>query len=527
MSEGTGPGTHGGENIEALLARLEEAESTLEAIRQGEVDALVISGPLGDRVFTLESADQSYRILVETMNEGAATVAADGLILYANRRLAELLRVPAERLTGSSLQSLFAAGEENVCSDLLRTGGAGWHSETVLRASDGTAVPAMVSANLAEISQVPTICVVVTDLTSQKRSEELVASERLARSILEQAGEAITVCDAGGCIIRVNEAARRLSAPARIGASFDEAFPLRSAGGEDFSIAAIIRGGRAANLEAGLPSGAIVLVSAAPLSHAEAGNIGAVVTLTDITERKRNEEMLRSQSEALARSNADLERFAFAASHDLQEPLRIIMTYTQLLVRAYADVPGAEVRQFAGYIEGGVERMRSLIRDLLSYSRVIHAPSADFRDVDLSAALRIALANLQSLIQESGAKITAGPLPWVHGDDGQLTQVLQNLIGNAVKYSTRRTAEVHISAAADDQGHIISVRDNGDGIADKYREQVFGLFKRLHGKDIPGSGIGLALCKRIVDGHGGRIWVEGNPDHGSTFRFTLPSAHDH
>ena len=521
---GRAPRTGG---IEALVERLEEAESTLDAIRHGDVDALVISAPGGDRVFTLESADQSYRILVETMNEGAATVAADGLILYANRRLAVLLRMPLERLAGSELAGYFPAEEEAVCGDLFRTAVHGpWHTETVLSAGDGTRVPVMLSANAAAIGGAPTICLVVTDLTTQKKNEEVVASEKLARSILEQAGEAIAVCDATGTIIRVNEAARTLSGSAPIGGSFDASFPLRLAGaGAPFLIGSIVRGERAINVEAELGAGKYVLVNAAPLVGGGGDPAGAVVTLTDITERRRHEEMLREQSAALARSNADLERFAFAASHDLQEPLRMIVTYAQLLVRTYAKETAPEAAQFASYIEAGVDRMRTLIRDLLSYSRVIHDPQRDFHRVDLNAALRSALENLQTSVEESGARITRDPLPAVLGDEGQIAQVFQNLLGNAIKYSGGRTPEVHIFAASTPDGPTICVRDNGDGVAPRYREQIFGLFKRLHGKELPGSGIGLAVSKRIVELHGGRIWVDGNADGaGSTFCFTLPAA---
>jgi PAS domain S-box-containing protein len=519
-----------GPTVEELLARLEEAESTIEAIRSGDVDALVITGPGGERVFTLRSADHTYRTLVETMNEGAATITPAGTLSYCNHRFSELLGRPHDRLMGSPFLQFFPDDRRPEGEDLIRHGLLGpWHCETELMSANGIRVPVLLSASPANLDETTSICLVATDLTAQKRNEQIVASEKLARSILDQAVEAIVVCDSSGVIVRANAVARRLLRSATIGALFHLAAPLILEDGSAFSIDSVLAGQRVAALEATLKTpGAevIVLISAGPLADGGEEVTGAVIALTDITERKRHEETLRQQTEALARSNADLERFAYAASHDLQEPLRMITTYTQLLVRKQKENGHAngDSELYAQFIAAGTERMRTLIRDLLSYSRAIHAPSDDFGRTEMNAVLRTAIANLEQSIRECGAVITYDPLPAAHGDDTQLAQVLQNLISNAIKYCDTRTPRIHISGSEGETENTYCVRDNGIGIAPQYLDQIFGLFKRLHGKDIPGSGIGLSVAKRIVEYHGGKIWVESTPGDGSAFYFTIPRA---
>ena len=247
-----------------------------------------------------------------------------------------------------------------------------------------------------------------------------------------------------------------------------------------------------------------------------------MVTLTDISQRKEFEESLKRKSEDLARSNADLERFAFLASHDLQEPLRMVNAYVQLLTRRYREAGGAEAEVFAGYIETGVRRMRQLLDDLLSYSRAAQQPELRRRRLDSSLVLAAGLSSIGSTVSNAGVKVTWDALPWVYGDEEQLSVVFAQLIDNAVKFAGGRQVHIHISSAETPEGTMFSVEDDGPGIAKRYQEPVFQLFKRLHGKDVPGSGIGLALCRRIIDRHGGRIWMESEEGKGTTVRFVLP-----
>jgi len=227
---------------------------------------------------------------------------------------------------------------------------------------------------------------------------------------------------------------------------------------------------------------------------------------------------------ALERSNQELEQFAYVASHDLQEPLRMVASYCQLLERRYSSALDDEAREFIGYAVDGATRMQALINDLLTYSRVGRqdsplAPTETRRIVDF------ALANLSQAIEETGAEVVVGRLPSVMADASQLTRLFQNLIGNAIKFRGDRTPEIHVDSSPDGEAARFSIRDNGIGIDPKHADRVFAIFQRLHSRqEYPGTGIGLAVCKRIVERHGGRIWLESEPGAGTTFLFTLPAA---
>jgi two-component system, sensor histidine kinase and response regulator len=224
----------------------------------------------------------------------------------------------------------------------------------------------------------------------------------------------------------------------------------------------------------------------------------------------------------LQRSNADLEHFASAASHDLQEPLRTVSSFASLLgKRALAKLDEDE-REYLQHIMEGSRRMRTLIDDLLSYSQVGRRLGS-VEAVDLDKVLTSVLANLREAISGTGAEITHDPLPWVRGDEALLEHLLQNLISNAIKYARPGvTPTIHISSASENGEHIFSVRDNGIGIEDAYLHLIFSPFKRLHGREIPGTGIGLAICRRAIEAHGGRIWVQSSVGQGSNFFFSLP-----
>ncbi|MCR4437792.1 MAG: PAS domain S-box protein [bacterium] len=237
--------------------------------------------------------------------------------------------------------------------------------------------------------------------------------------------------------------------------------------------------------------------------------------------KARKELSLRAQ--ALARSNADLEQFAYVASHDLQEPLRMVSSYCQLLAQRYKDKLDAEAQQFVQFAVDGARRMQVLINDLLQYSRV-STRGKPFEPVDLGAVLEDAKANLRFAIEESGAVITNDPLPTVSVDRTQMTQVLQNLLSNAIKFRNAKTPRIHVGVASDKKNWEISVRDNGIGFEQKFADRIFGVFQRLHTREqYPGTGIGLAVVKKIVERHGGRIRAESEPGKGSCFTFTLPA----
>jgi len=237
----------------------------------------------------------------------------------------------------------------------------------------------------------------------------------------------------------------------------------------------------------------------------------------------RQEIAAREQVQAaLRRSNAELEQLAYVASHDMQEPLRMIASYLQLVADRYGDALDADGHEFIGYAVDGAKRMQALISDMLAYSRV-STRARPFQPTDSARIVATAERHLQIAIEEGGAEIERGELPVVLGDEVQLLQLFQNLIGNAIKFRGQAPPRVRVTAEPADDGWCFSVGDNGIGIAPEYFERIFVLFQRLHGrKEYPGTGIGLALCKRIVERHGGRIWVESTPGNGSVFRFTLP-----
>lgn len=248
-----------------------------------------------------------------------------------------------------------------------------------------------------------------------------------------------------------------------------------------------------------------------------------VIEYSDTTEAWEAEKALTARTEELARSNRELEQFAYVASHDLQEPLRMVASYTQLLARRYKGKLDADADEFIGYAVDGATRMQALINDLLKLSRVGTRGKA-FVEVDGGKLVDAALANLAIALRESGAKVSRDATPTLFGDDTQLIQLFQNLIGNALKFSRPGVApEIHVGAKRIGRAWELSVRDNGIGIAPEYFERIFIIFQRLHSKaEYPGTGIGLSLCKKIVERHGGRIWVESRPGEGACFFFTIP-----
>ncbi len=250
--------------------------------------------------------------------------------------------------------------------------------------------------------------------------------------------------------------------------------------------------------------------------------------LPESVRRARREKRLREEhkqsQEELARSNQDLEQFAYVASHDLQEPLRMVATYTQLLAERYRGKLDADADKYIHYAVDGALRMQTLVQDLLAFSR-LGRQGTDLQSTDCNVLVETAVHNLQTAVHESGARVTHDHLPTVVADGSQLLQVFQNLIGNAIKFRGPDPPSIHISASKKGREWVFSVTDNGIGIASEHADTIFVIFKRLHTRaEYPGSGIGLSICKKIIERQGGRIWVESQPGQGSTFKFTLPDT---
>jgi PAS domain S-box-containing protein len=366
----------------------------------------------------------------------------------------------------------------------------------------------------------------LVDITSRKLAQrEAEQSALLLSAIVDSSDDAIISKNLNGTITSWNKSAERLfgyTAEEIVGRPVTVLIPLDRQDEEPQIIARLKAGERVDHFETlrRRKDGTLLDISLtiSPVKDASGRIIGASKIARDITERKR------AEAEIL-RANQDLQQFAFSASHDLQEPLRSVKIYSELLARRYTDKLDGQALEFLGFLRSGATRMELLLSDLLAYTQVSRLEkSPEF--VDANVSLAVVLENLAGSISASGARITSDSLPTVPMHGAHLQQVFQNLIGNAIKYRSReRTPEIHVAAERQGEGWTFTVTDNGIGIAPEYKETVFGLFKRLHSsEEYSGTGIGLAICQRIVDQYNGRIWVESELGRGSAFRFTIPPS---
>lgn len=509
-----------------------EAEETLAAIRLGRVDAFLIATEQGDRVYALQGTEHPYLVFVRSMSEGAVTTAPDGTILFANDHFAELAGVSRDRLIGTPFSRYVCPADLDRVDALLQGGtGDRLRREVELCPVGRGRIPVLLSVSPYGSGDATGFCIVVTDLSEQKRTAALVESAELTRSILERAGDAIVVLGTDGRIVLANRAAHRLAGGNPLMRPFGEVFPLAPAEAEGTETIAACGGvlipdaeGEPAEYLLQPPTGRprTLLVNAASVHGLGDEPAGCVICMTDISAQKENERRLARALEDAASSNRELQQFAYIASHDLQEPLRMVTSYLQLLERRYRDELDDDAREFIGFAVEGAKRMQQQIMDLLAYSRVTSRGQPP-TPVDASAALAEALTRLELKIAETGAEISIGPLPVVRADPSQLAQVFQNLVGNALTFRSDEVPRIRVEAVEEGGAIRFSVSDNGIGIAPEYHDRIFQMFQRLHTRDrYPGSGIGLAIVQRIVERHGGRVWLESTEGEGSTFYFTIP-----
>ena len=377
------------------------------------------------------------------------------------------------------------------------------------------------------------------DITERKQAEASVRENRAKLEVaLASMTDAVFISDAAGQFIEFNEAFatfhrfKNKAECARTLGEYPRILEVFMANGEEaplemWAVPRALRGETGTNAEYTLRrkdtgetwAGSY---SFSPIRNQGGAIVGSVVVGRDVTERKLAEEKIRRAMAGLERSNKELEHFAYVASHDLQEPLRMVSSYTQLLEQYYGSQLDDKARKYIHYAVDGAIRMQALINDLLTYSRV-GRHGKPLESTDSHSVFGEAMRNLSAAIEEAQAIITHGDLPTVSADASQLVLVFQNLIANAIKFRRTEVPQVHVSARKDGGDWRFSVKDNGIGIEAQYAERVFVIFQRLHTREeYPGTGIGLAICQRIVERHGGKIWFESQPGNGTTFFFTIP-----
>jgi PAS domain S-box-containing protein len=490
-----------------------------------------------------QSLEQQWRIFDSTLSslvDFVHTFDREGRCLYANKPLLDLWGLTLENALGKNLLDLqypteLAERLQGQVQQVFETGQK-VSDETTYTGSAGTVgyyeyifCPVVGIGGTVEL-----VAGMTRDITKRRESEkELAQMEAKYRGLLEAAPDAMVVVNQGGEIVLLNVQAEKQFGYSRdelvgqkvtniIPQGFaerliaDETRTREEALAQKIDTGIELTGRRKDGTE--FP----IEIMLSPLDSAEGILVTAAVR--DITTRKRAESQLVHKIEELNRSNAELEQFASLASHDLQEPLRMVASYTQLLAKRYKGKLDSDADEYIGFAVDGATRMQRLIQDLLIYSRV-GTGGAGLFNTSSEEALRQAIKNLRGSIQESGALVTHDPLPIVQADQSQLTQLFQNLVGNAIKYQSPGIPRVHISATRNDKKWMFSVKDNGLGIEPRYFEKIFVMFQRLHKREeFTGTGIGLAICKKIVERHGGRISVESQPGHGSTFHFALAES---
>jgi PAS domain S-box-containing protein len=482
-----------------------------------------------------------YRGLLEAAPDAMVVVNEAGEIVLVNVQAEKQFGYRRDELVGQKVMNIIPEGfAERLIADATRSTAEalaqqiGMGIELSGRRKDGTEFPIEIMLSPLESTEGILVTAAIRNITMRKDAERhLGQMEGRYRGLLEAAPDAMVVVNEAGEIVLVNaqvEKQFRYRRDELVGRKIMNIIP------EGFAERLIADAARSTAEALAQHIGAGIELSGrrkdgtefplemmlSPLVSAE----GTLVTaaIRNISARKKSEQELAVASQVLEESNLELKQFAYVASHDLQTPLRSITGFVQLLQQEYEGKLGEQAQDWIRRTVLAVARMQTLISDLLSYSRV-EAHSRPFTQIPFLDVVNDALVLLESSIHDSGGQVACGKLPIVMGDRSQLVQLMQNLIGNGLAYRSDKRPHIHISAKRSGKDWIFSISDNGIGIDPKYYKQIFEIFKRLHNqKDKPGTGIGLAVCRRVVNRHGGKIWVESEPGHGSTFHFTIPEG---
>jgi PAS domain S-box-containing protein len=465
-----------------------------------------------------------------------------GQIVILNLQAEKQFGYRRDELVGQHVNNIIPEGfAERLIADGTRTAAEalaqqiGTGIELAGRRRDGSRFPIEIMLSPLESADGILVTAAIRDISVRKKAEmHLAQMEGRHRGLLEAAPDAMVLVNQDREIVLVNlEAEKEFGYPrdefvgqkveSILSEGLVEALIADALGSTEYAPARPKRAGIELNGRRRDGTEFPVEIMLSPLKSAEGPLV--TVAIRDITRRRKAEAQLLRTVEDLRRTNEELEQFAYIASHDLQEPLRMVASYTQLLSRRYKGRLDADADEFIAFAVDGANRMQRLIQDLLVYSRVGTQRKA-LLVTSSAGALEQAIVNLRGAIEDSGALVTYDSLPDVLADETQLVQLFQNLVGNAIKYQGPGVPRVHVSSARKGRSSwIFSVKDNGLGIEAQYFEKIFGMFQRLHKRDeFSGTGIGLAICKKIVEGHGGGISVESQPGQGSTFRFALAGS---
>jgi PAS domain S-box-containing protein len=522
--------------IEIMLSPLQSAEGILvtAAIRDISVRK--------DADRHLAQMEGRYRGLLEAAPDAMVVVNQDGRIVLLNVQAERQFGYHRDELVGQAVKNIIPVGfAERLIADGTRTAAEavaqqiGTGIELSGRRKDGSEFPIEIMLSPLQSAEGILVTAAIRDISVRRNADKHLAQmEGRYRGLLEAAPDPMVLVDPDGEIVLVNLQAEEVFGYPRdelVGLSptkliTEESLQRLTVYTRRTESGAYAQQSRTAiELDGRDKDGTTfpIEVTLSPLNTDE--GILLSVAIRDISSRKKGEARLLQTLDELNRSNEELGQFAYIASHDLQEPLRMVASYTQLLSKRYKGKLDADADEFIGFAVDGANRMQRLIQDLLSYSRVGTKGQA-LADTSSEEALEQAMLNLGGAIEASAALVTHDPLPRVLADEGQLVQLFQNLVGNAIKYQSAGVPLVHISSTKNgDAKWMFSVRDNGLGIESKYFERIFGMFQRLHKREeFDGTGIGLAICKKIVERHGGTISVESQPGQGSTFRFALAES---
>ena len=492
---------------------------------------LWVTAAIRDITQAKRERDAAIRLaaIVESSNDAIVGKDLNGRITSWNRAAELIFGYTVKEAIGRDVTMLFPPErihEEQEILERVKQGAQIQHFETRRVARDGRILE--MSLTISPIrnarGQVVGASTIGRDVSERRHAEERF------RSLLETAPDAMVIIDKAGIIRLVNVQAERLFGYERgqmIGQPVEMLIPERLRGGHGESRAGYFHSPKVRGMGAGLELWGLrsngeefaIEISLSPMGSG--AEMLATAAVRDISDRKAVERKLARSAEKLARSNRDLEQFAYVASHDLQAPLRSVIGFSQLLKKKYGEQFDQDGREFLEFVEGSARHMQDLINGLLAFSRV-GSQGADFIEVDAEAVLREVETQLAAVIKDRGARITHDPLPRLRASRLEFNQLLQNLIGNGIKFQPGPEPRVHVGAKKIDGGWAFSVADQGIGISAEHQERIFQIFQRLHPPEAyEGTGIGLAVCQKIVQRHSGRIWLESQPGVGTTFHFTI------